>query len=85
MEKVSTVTRSCTDHIHTFFCDGCGKELGSSEEYDDGYYYEHGEYEKHFCVDSTWYRLHGHYCDDCAAKKTDDILSALKALGFVKE
>lgn len=70
--------------IHTFFCDGCGKELGSSVEYDDGYYENYGEYEQKFYING-WYTIRANYCEECAKKKNQEIVSALEAIGFFKE
>ena len=40
--------------IHHFYCDDCGKYLGSSEEYPDGYYEEIGLLELGFYLSDGW-------------------------------
>ena len=81
MERVEVVKRD--NRIHHFLCDGCGKELGSSVEYDDGYYEQCGSYEQKVYVDG-WYEFKANYCKDCAEKKTQEIISAIQAMGFEK-
>ena len=81
METVKTIRGD--RKAHNFFCDNCGKELGSSVEYDDGYYAQCGEYEQKIYIDD-WYEIKANYCKDCAEKKTQEIISAIKAIGFVK-
>ena len=72
--------------IHKFSCDGCGNDLGSSVECDDGYYEQLGEYEQKFYIlNNGRYAIKANYCKKCAEKKTQEIVSALEALGFYKE
>ena len=86
MEKVYT-TEKCT---HMFYCDNCGKELGSSHEYDDGWFQEIGEYTQTIFIDGDEnirgrYTLKANYCPTCKAVITGAIVDELKILGFDKE
>lgn len=38
---------------HEFYCDNCGKFLGSSEEWDDGYYEELGSFENKLYINES--------------------------------
>ena len=82
MERESTQTISREQKVHQFFCDECGAELGVSTEYDDGYYAKFGEYNQQVQINGVWYKLHANYCPECAATKTNDIISAITNLGF---
>ena len=81
MEKTTTEIVEEENISHSFFCDICGKQIGQSEEWDDGYYVTHGDYSADFLF-GHWYRLEMCLCDDCAQKKTNDILRTIKDLGF---
>ena len=70
--------------IHTFICDGCGEIIGESEEYEDGYYAEIGEYEQKACIDEKWYIHKATYCQECASNKTKAVIAALKSIGFTE-
>lgn len=86
MEKVNYYEKNIECATHTFYCDKCGKELGVSEEYDDGWYEELGKYEESFYIHTKgWYKLHKNLCNFCWGKYTNKIADALLELGFEKE
>ena len=84
MENIDYDFREVEVPIHKFYCDDCGEYLGESEEYDDGYYVEKGEYNVEFNFDH-WYTLEKCLCEKCAEKKNNQIFQALKDLGFKLE
>ena len=72
--------------IHHFSCDECGKDLGSTEEYEDGYYPKVGCYGQSFHLEpGGWFRYSATLCDECKEKKTATIKNSLLALGFRAE
>lgn len=86
MEKVineEVVTQQIT---HEFYCDKCGKLIGSSKEWDDGYYEELGLYNQSINVTNDgWYKFSGHYCIDCKTAKKVEFMKLLFDFGFEKE
>ena len=84
MENIDYEFREVEVPIHKFYCDKCGKCLGESEECDDGYYKSYGKYKVEFKLDH-WYTLEKCLCEKCAEEKNDQILHALKDLGFKLE
>lgn len=83
MEKVTTETVNIERKKHSFYCDKCNEYLGSSEEFDDGYYPSFGEYYQSFYVnDYGWCRLELHLCDKCKVDMTNNIIHCLNQLGF---
>lgn len=85
MEKVISKEVKSILNIHNFYCDMCGKHLGCTEEYDDGYYATIDDYDLKFNVNSEWYRLHCNLCIECRAKMREGIIDSLLSMGFVKE
>lgn len=85
MEKVISKEVKSILNIHNFYCDMCGKHLGCTEEYDDGYYARIGDYDLKFNVNSEWYRLHRNLCIECRAKMREGIIDGLLSMGFIKE
>ena len=82
MEKTKEIKIEQIKYTHVFYCDGCNKELGQSEEYDDGYYEEIGEYEQTAFIKGVgWFKLKRHFCRDCA----DKIAAKLIEVGFEAE
>ena len=78
MEKQEVEFYKTTRMKHKFYCDDCEKYLGTSVEYDDGYYPQIGEY---------YFRYHNmhvkkHLCDECKEKFENKITTFLKELGF---
>lgn len=84
MEKTKETIREVKDTEHFFYCDECGKYLGSSKEYDDGWYQKLGEFEEKFYVGNHWYQIEKCFCDDCRKSFIENIEVALKKLGFKK-
>ena len=86
MEKEEYKKVEKQECIHHFYCDCCEKHLGSSEEYEDGYYERFGVYHKHFFLDGVgWLNLDKCLCEECAEKFDAKILECLKELGFEEE
>ena len=84
MEKVIERKIERVERGHDFYCDECGKYLGSSEEYDDGYYHEIGNFELKLYTDK-WLVLKKHYCNECRRKFLNKLNLILKELGFGEE
>ena len=90
MEKTTKVSKTVVREEHSFYCDDCGKHLGTSQEYEDGYYQTFGEFEQSFCLKhsnmwngkSEWFELKKCLCDECKEKTLLRIKSALLDLGF---
>jgi len=78
MEKINYVEKTEVVTMHEFYCDECGCLLGSSEEWDDGYYEEIGEVSWSFGN----FEKNGHYCDKCKEKVWNKLKKTLKGLGF---
>lgn len=85
MEKITSKEVKSILNTHNFYCDMCGKHLGNTEEYNDGYYKTIGDYDLKFNVNSEWYSLHCNLCVECRAKMREGIINALLSMGFVKE
>ena len=84
MEKIEISPRYYEEKMHHFYCDGCGKYLGQSLEYDDGWYEEIGALELKFYTDSR-YILHHQLCKECEGKLLLEIERDLRKLGFKTE
>ena len=85
MEKTKKTKIEKIKYTHVFYCDGCNKELGESEEY-DGYYHKIGEYEQNVHIQGAgWFRLRKHLCNDCADKMSNEIAAKLIEVGFEAE
>ena len=82
MEKVETKTRQVEDRTHHFYCDNCGSHIGSSHEYDDGYYDELGEFELKILMPRGWYKLEKCLCDECRDEFLREAYAALESTGF---
>ena len=83
MHKTENKTRTITTTTHHFYCDDCGAYLGSSEEYDDGYYDERGAFGLSFNLNSNWYHVNKIFCDKCKQNYLIEVKEALENLGFV--
>lgn len=81
MEREEHKTRTITETTHHFDCDGCGKYLGSTEEHPDGWYGQIGEF-VHKVYIRRWYKIHKHFCDECADKFEAKVQAALIELGY---
>lgn len=84
MEKINSITKEIEDYEHSFYCDECGEYLGTTEEYDDGWYDTLGEFELSFNIDG-WYKVNKCLCDDCADKFLSNLKNHLESIGFKKE
>ena len=76
---------TCKKVAHEFFCDDCGKSIGSYVELDDGYYPQLGLYQQKIFINDTWYKFEATYCDSCARNKTKQLITAFWYLGFKEE
>ena len=84
MEKTATIIKTYTQEEHSFYCDECEKYLGTSQEYDDGWYQKLGEFELDVYIDD-WYRLKKCLCDECEKAYVDSIQTELINKGFKKD
>ena len=85
MEKINSKIVEMPQIIHEFYCDDCGEYIGSSDEYDDGYYYEPSVYELKYFLNGSWYKLKKCLCEDCVKKKNNTIKQMFLDNGFVIE
>ena len=70
---------------HNFFCDGCNKLLGSSVEYEDGYYDHIGEYEHTvFFKHVGKFTINKCLCDNCRLALDKKIQQSMEDLGFTR-
>lgn len=82
MEKVKEYEVRKQSRVHEFYCDNCGKYLGGSEEYEDGYYKTPFNYEYRVLLNSKWYKNKRTLCDYCKLKFEEKYIETLKKLGF---
>ena len=80
MDKIETIERVVEERIHRFYCDDCGKFLGKSTEWDDGYYEEIGNFSTHYGC----HYIKKHLCDKCKDEFVSKLNQALTNLGFKK-
>lgn len=85
MEKVETKTKQIDDRTHHFYCDDCNAYIGSSHEYDDGWYDELGEFELTILMPRGWYKLKKCLCKKCAEKFLDKAYTNLESVGFKRD
>lgn len=81
MEKETRTTYQKELIEHSFYCDECGKYLGTSKEYDDGWYKKFGEFELRVYV-NDWYHINKCLCENCENKFVSKVRAALKDMGF---
>jgi hypothetical protein len=81
MEKETRTTYQKELIEHSFYCDECERHLGTSKEFDDGWYQTFGEFQLRFKVDG-WYYINKHLCEHCRNNIISKIKSALKDIGF---
>lgn len=79
MERIKKI--KTTKNMYEYYCDNCGKLIGTSLEYDDGWVEPLGEFVQEVNIDG-WYKLEKCLCDECARKETERIIKTLKCLGF---
>lgn len=82
MEKTIKEVKEIEDIKHEFYCDECNCYLGTSLEYDDGYYKKFGELELKFYVDG-WLYINKCLCDKCKSEFIHNIRETLLNIGFV--
>jgi len=70
--------------IYEFYCDSCNEFLGKSEEYDDGYIQEFGEYYKHLYING-WFTYKRTLCKKCKIKLEQQLINLLIDFGFTKD
>ena len=85
MEQIKSTIKTIEKRQHLFYCDECGKYLGASTEYDDGYYQTYGDFRLKFCVVDNWYRVTKCFCDDCREKFINNVKTNLTNMGFEKD
>ena len=81
-EQIITYKQTCT--LHRFHCDECNKYLGTTEEYDDGYYQKLGELQLKFYLPYDWYKVEKCLCKECRNKYIENLKENLKGIGFVR-
>ena len=84
MQQVEHITKTIVEKTHHFYCDMCNTYLGSSQEYDDGYYEQYGEFNLNFYTPDGWYESDRCLCDVCRQEYLEDVKTCLKDLGFIK-
>lgn len=85
METIREETVEHTIRKHDFFCDYCGKFIATTEEYDDGYYYQPNEVNYKMCIHGKWFERTATSCDDCKEKYENKLIKELRKLGFEKK
>ena len=85
MIKTEVETRTKEVRTHHFYCDDCNKYLGKSQEYDDGWYQDFGEFKLEFYLPSGWYEVNKCLCDECRQKFLQKVEKTLVELGFEKQ
>lgn len=85
MQKQIKTKKEIVQVTHEFYCDNCGKFLGSSKEWDDGYYKEYGSFKNNLCINSRWYRYRKNLCDKCQNEFVAKLTKTLIELGYTKD
>ena len=85
METIETYKTYKKTIRHKFYCDECNDFIGSSAEYDDGYYDKIGEVVEKVYIYNDWYYLKRTLCDNCKDKFYEKLMKKLKDIGFVRE
>lgn len=96
MQKQIKTKKEVMQVIHEFYCDNCGKFLGSSAEYDDGYYEELDSFENEINISNSrgykksykeggWYRYKKNLCDKCQNEFVSKLTKTLIELGYTKD
>ena len=86
MDKIEIQTKTIEQRYHNFYCDHCGTHLGTSEEYEDGYYHQYGHFIINFPTPQGYrYKADKYLCDQCKEKYLSELYTALEQLGFKKE
>ena len=85
MEKVETKIRQVEDRTHYFYCNDCGALLGTSHEYNDGWYEEVGKFELKWFTPDGWYKLEKYLCTSCKNKFLTRVYDTLEFAGFERD
>lgn len=85
MEEIKSIIEKIEKRTHWFYCDECGEHLGTSTEYDDGYYQTYGDFGLRFNVVNNWYCVRKCLCDDCKEKFINNVKTSLTNMGFEKD
>ena len=91
MEKVLEKEKLVKIITHEFYCDSCGKKIGKSIEFDDGYYEQLNEVV--FVIQNRYgsnrYSKKLHLCDTCRPLEVEAFKGRYKAfcesLGLTKD
>lgn len=81
-ELVVMNARTVMDKVHKFYCDDCGKYLGYTTEFDDGYYSRIGDLSLGFHTPRGWRTIKKYFCDDCRENFLSELDDSLLHLGF---
>mgnify|MGYP003302124354 CR=1 FL=1 len=84
---IKTVTKMEARNYTEYYCDKCGKFIGETEEYPDGYEKSPDMYSIYMDIrfDGKHYVYRGEggaMCEDCFEKAKKDALRMLAAMGF---
>lgn len=83
MEKVEQRQQTRFIPVHVFYCNDCGKEIGRSEEHDDGWFKVHGKFEIDVYLPFVGkMTLESCLCDSCARHKSYELSRGFETLGF---
>lgn len=85
MDKIETQTKTIEQRYHNFYCDVCGKYLGTSAECEDGWYQTLGGFGLKWHTPAGWYYTEKCLCDECREKYLSEVYAGLEQLGFKKE
>ena len=88
MEKIEVRTEERKFQHVKYYCDGCGKELDSADEYYDGYIPESAyKYVATMIVPSDYERYTKEciYCPDCVKIFESELVKFLELCDFRKE
>ncbi len=85
MQVVKSNVVSQVRRIHEFYCDDCGCLVGTSHEYEDGYYEQPGRCVYKVYLGGNWLIKEATFCDDCGNKFEHALKSTLINLGFGRE
>ncbi len=77
IETIMEVKNTC----HEFYCDECNEYLGTSYEYEDGWYPKLGEFDLNLNV-FGWMHMKKCLCEKCRDKIIDNVRQKLFAIGF---
>lgn len=85
MKKVEYTEQTIEVTEYSFYCDDCGEYIGTSQEYDDGWYETLGDFELKFYVVDDWYSIKKCLCKSCSRSFVSDVKVKLMNMGFKKD